>query len=92
LLIVQKLPHPPSRHIKGPLRRLLCPLVEGVQHHKTPAGGREVNCPRYPIRVAQPHFPQLVSQWTNVWHPDRLRPVLAKQLADPQEIGLVAGR
>jgi hypothetical protein len=63
-----------------------------MQHHNSPAVGREVYRPRNPAGVAQLHFPQLVAKRADMRHSHFLWPVLAQQLADPQKIGLMRGR
>jgi hypothetical protein len=63
-----------------------------MHHHNSPAASREIDRPRDPARVAQPHFPQLVAKRADMRHSYFLRPVSTQQLADPQEIGLMPGR
>jgi hypothetical protein len=63
-----------------------------MQHHDAPAAGREIDRPRNPVRVPQPHFPQLVAKRADVRHSHFLRPVSAQQLADPQEVGSMPRR
>jgi hypothetical protein len=63
-----------------------------MQHHNSPAASREIDRPRDPARVAEPHFPQLVAKRADMRHSYFLRPVSTQLLADPQAIGLMPGR
>jgi hypothetical protein len=62
----------------------LRPLLKGMQHHASPAAGREIDRPRNPPASRSRIFHTLSPSGRTCGIPTSCGPVLARQLADPR--------